>query len=299
MSFVLSCESPVDMPYKQVATRNIPVLFYTYRVDGVDYPDDMGRDPNAMPAFYAMLDQGKLPQTSQVNQFEYEEFFTRLVEQYEGDVLHITLGTGMTQGYANAQAAAATVEEAHPGRRIVVLDSMCSSSGYGMLVDYAADLRDEGQSLDEVAAWVTDNRQCVHHQFFSTRLDFYRRSGRMSGPQAALGSVLDICPIMRLDDKGCIIAYDKVRGKKAAIKRTVSVMFNHAKDGAAYAGKCFICNSNCIETAQALRAAIEEQFPQLAGKIAIFDIGTIIASHCGPGTVAVFFLGDKREPSGV
>ena len=140
------------------------------------------------------------------------------------------------------------------------------------------------------------HRQLVHHQFFSTDLTHYRRSGRISGPAATLGAILNICPIMRLDDLGRIYAYDKVRGKKRAIQTTVDRMERHAVGGKDYADKCFICNSNCRETAEQTRAAVEARFPNIAGKVRICDIGTIIAGHCGPGTVAVFFYGDAREP---
>ena len=118
----------------------------------------------------------------------------------------------------------------------------------------------------------------------------------MSGAAAKLGAILNICPIMRLDDGGRIIAYDKVRGKKKAIARTVDTMEAHAEGGKDYSGKCFISHSNCLEDANALKASLEERFPNLNGKIKICDIGTIIASHCGPGTVAVYFLGDERTP---
>ena len=202
----------------------------------------------------------------------------------------------MTGSVNNARLAAETLREKYPGRRLEIIDSLCSSSGYGMLVDYAADLRDKGCSLEETTRWVRDHCKRVHHQFFSTQLDFYRRSGRMSGAMATLATILNICPIMRLDDGGRIIAYDKVRGKKNAIRRTLDTMEAHAEGGADYAGKCFVCHSNCLAEAQATKAALEERFPHIDGDIRICDIGTIIASHCGPGTVAVFFLGDERQP---
>ena len=116
----------------------------------------------------------------------------------------------------------------------------------------------------------------------------------MSGPMATLGTVLGICPIMRLDDGGHIKAYDKVRGEKAAIARTVKVMEAHAQNGLEYSWKCFICHSDCLETAEKLKHSISERFQRIKDEIRICDIGTIIASHCGPGTVAVFFLGDER-----
>ena len=293
--FILSCESTVDLPFSYINGRDIPVLFYSYLVDGQEYPDDMGRDPQALPGFYKFLEEGKLPTTSQINEFQYETFFEEQLQK--GDVLHIAFGSGMTASINNAYIAAESLRAKCPQRRLIVIDSLCSSSGYGMLVDYAADMRDKGCSMEEIEQWITDNRQSIHHQFFSTDLSFFRRSGRVSGPMAALGTVLGICPLMRLDDKGRIYAYDKVRGKKNAIKETVKAMEAHARKGMDYDGKCWVCHSNCLSEAEALVSELKKRFPHIDGDIRICDIGTIIASHCGAGTVAVFFLGDMR-PAG-
>ena len=254
----------------------------------------MLRDPAALPRFYQFLDDGKMPSTSQLNEFDYESFFEAQLQK--GDLLHIAFGSGMTQSVQNAVQAAQTLRQRYPNRRLEVIDSLCSSSGYGLLVDYAADLRDAGRSMDEVIDWVMAHRQRIHHQFYATRLDFYRRSGRMSGPTAMLATILNICPIMRLDDGGRIIAYGKVRGKANAVKTTVDTMEAHAEGGRGYTGKCFICHSNCLEDAEKTRDAVRARFPLISGDIRICDIGTIIASHCGPGTVAVFFVGDERAP---
>ena len=274
--------------------RDIPILFYSYVVDGQEYKDDMGRDPEALPRFYAFLNAGKIPATSQLNEYQYEEFLEQRLQK--GDVLHIAFGSGMTSSVKNAIRAADMLREKYPNRKIAVIDSLCSSSGYGMLVDCAADMRDRGCTLEETEQWVTENRQNVHHQFFSTDLKYYRRSGRMSGPTAMLGAILNICPIIRLDDQGKIIAYGKVRGKKAAIQKTLDTMEEHAAGGADYRGKCWICHSNCRAEAEETKAALLERFPHISGEVKICDIGTIIASHCGPGTVAVFFFGDRCAP---
>ena len=292
--FVLSCESTVDLPFSYVSERNIPVIFYSYTIDGKEYADDMLRNPEALPQFYRFLEEDKLPSTSQINEFNYLSFFEQQLQH--GDLLHIAFGSGMTQSVRNAELAADELREKYPERKIVVIDSLCSSSGYGMLVDYAADMRDRGCTMEEIERWVIDNRKNVHHQFFSTELKHYRRSGRMSGATAMVATVLGICPIMRLDDKGHIIAYGKVRGKNNAIKATVDAMEAHAQGGRNYTGKCFICHSQCIQDAEKTKAAILERFPHIQGDVRIVDIGTIIASHCGPGTVAIFFLGDERAP---
>lgn len=292
--FILSCESTVDLPFSYVSGRNIPVIFYTYTVDGKEYIDDMLRDPEALPNFYQLLDDGKLPSTSQLNEFAYEEFFEEQLKQ--GDLLHIAFGSGMTKSVTNAESAASKMREKYPNRKLVVVDSLCSSSGYGMLVDYAADMRDRGCSIEETEKWLIDNRNKIHHQFFSTELKHYRRSGRMSGATAMIATILGICPIMRLDDKGRIIAYGKARGKTNAIKTTLDAMESHAQGGKNYSEKCWICHSRCLEDAENLKKELKQRFPNIKGDIRICDVGTIIASHCGPGTVAVFFLGDERVP---
>ncbi len=294
MSFIISCESTVDLPFSYVNGRGIPVLFYNYTVDGKEYVDDMGRDPEALPHFYRSLEAGALPSTSQLNEAQYLEFLEPLLR--EGDVLHIAFGSGMTNSVSNAYLAAEALREKYPERKLTIIDSLCSSSGYGLLVDYAADMRDEGKSMEEIEAWIVSVRNRVHHQFFSTDLKFFRRSGRVSGAAATVGAILNICPIMRLDDRGAIIAYDKVRGRKNAIARTVDTMEAHAWNGSDYAEKCFICHSNCLAEAEATKRAVMDRFPHIKGDIRICDIGTIIASHSGPGTVAVFFFGDERKP---
>ena len=290
--FTLSCCSTVDLPYSYMESRDIPVLFYTYVVDGVEYDDDMGRDPEALPRFYRFLEEGKLPQTSQVNVAAYMDFFEKLLQK--GDLLHIAFTSGQSGSVHNAFLAAEELRQKYPDRKLIVIDSLCSSSGYGLLVDSAADMRDAGRSIDEVAQWVLDNRNRVHHQFFSSNMTQFRRTGRVSGAAATVATVLNICPIMRLDDTGSIKAYSKVRGKKKAVETTVDTMEQCAQGGRDYDDKCFVCHSRCPEDARMLIDAIEERFPKLKGRVRLCDIGTIIGSHAGPGTVAVFFYGNER-----
>lgn len=290
--FTLSCCSTVDLPYSYMAGRDIPVLFYTYIVDGKEYVDDMGRDPQALPQFYRFLEEGKLPQTSQINVGTYLEFFENLLQK--GDLLHIAFTSGQSGSVHNAMLAAEELREKYPDRKIVVIDSLCSSSGYGMLVDTAADMRDAGKSIDEVAQWVLANRNTLHHQFFSSNMTQFRRTGRVSGATAMVATIMNICPIMRLDAAGAIKAYGKVRGKKKAVEATVDAMAEHAQGGVNYDQRCYVCHSQCPEDAQMLITALEERFPRVKGKIRMCDIGTIIGSHSGSGTVAVFFYGDER-----
>ncbi len=290
-NFILSCESTVDMPYPYLKKRNIPVIFYTYSIDGKEYVDDMLRDKDALPEFYDNLKNGKVPSTSQINKYRYTEYFEELLQK--GNVLHIAFGSGMTPSVNNAVESAKELQEKYPDRKIIVIDSLCSSSGYGMLVDMAADMSDNGKDVKEIINMIENYCTKIHHQFFSTDIKYLKRSGRVSGITATVATVLGICPIMHLNRKGSIVAYDKVRGKKNAFQKTVDEMKEHAKDGSDYNGKCFICHSDCIDDAKVLKEMIKKEFTKI-NEIKIFDIGTIIASHSGAGTVAVFFVGDER-----
>lgn len=291
-TFQLSCESTVDLSYSYVIKRNISVLFYTYIIGEKEYVDNMGRSKEAQREFYQLLENGALPKTSQINEFRYEDYFEELLQK--GDVLHITLGTGMTPSYHNALKAAAILREKYPNRKLVIVDSLCSSGGYGMLLDYCADMRDNGASIEEIEKWVLDNRNKLHHQFFSTNLKYFRRSGRVSGPAAIVGSMLKICPLMRLNSAGKIVAYDKVRMMKNAIKKMVEDVLENIQDGSAYNGKFFMYQSNCFDLAKETIEVLEEQIPSIKGRIVLLDIGCIIAAHCGKGTVAVSYLGSER-----
>lgn len=290
--FILSCESTADLPYAYMQQRRIPVLFYTYTIDGQEYVDDMQRSAEALPRFYNCIAAGKLPSTSQINTYRYLEYLEPLLQQ--GDVLHVAFGSGMTPSVHNANAAAKTLREKYPHRKLCIVDSTCSAAGYGLFVDIAADLRDAGSSMEEIEAYLLAHAKRVQHQFFSTDLTMFRRSGRVSGMAATAATILGICPLMHLDNSGHIVAYSKVRGKKAAMQATVQAMEAHAQGGCSYSGKCFIGHSNCPEDAEAVKAQIQARFPQITD-LRVGPIGTIIASHCGPGTVAVFFMGDERE----
>ena len=292
--YILSCESTVDIPFDDLRRRGVPILSYSYFIDGTRYQDLDSQNPDTREWFYGQLKEGKLPQTSQLNFADYEAFFEKQIAK--GDVLHVIFGSGMTNSVQNAVAAAEAVRERHPDRRLEVVDSLCSCSGYGLLVDTALKLKEFGKTFDEVLDWLNNHRRRIHHQFFSTDMKFFHRSGRVSGATATIASVLGICPIMRLDADGFIVAYDKVRGKNRAMNATVDEMERHAVGGRGYTGRCFVAHSNCLTDALEVRRRIKARFPHI-GEVTLYNIGTVIASHCGPGTVAAFFFGDERAPS--
>lgn len=224
---------------------------------------------------------------------EFEAFWEPFLKEGK-DILHISLSSGLSGSYNSACTARDDLKAKYPDRKILVADSRGASSGYGLLVDSVADLRDQGMDIEAAYQWTLDNRLKVHHWFFSTDLTSYKRGGRISGTEAMLGTMLGICPLLNMDAPGHLIPRKKIRTKRRVIEELVKMMEQHVQDGKNYSGKCFMCHSDCIDDANKVRDLIEEKWPQLKGKIVINSIGTVIGSHTGPGTVALFFFGDER-----
>lgn len=291
--YVLSCCSTADMPRSWFEERNIPFACFHFTMDGVQYDDDLGKSMS-FEEFYRRVGAGAMPTTSQVNVNQYVEFFRPFLAAGK-DVLHLTLSSGISGSYNSACIAAQELEEQYPDNKVYVVDSLAASSGFGLLMDLAADRRDAGMPLEELRQWVLDNRLNLNHWFFSTNLTHYKRGGRISTAAAVAGTLLNICPLLNVNDEGKLIIRQKVRGKRNVIKEIVEKMKQHAEGGTEYSGKCFISNSACMEDARAVADLVEAAFPHLQGKVMINSIGTVIGSHTGPGTVALFFVGDKRE----
>lgn len=291
-SFQLTCCSTADMSKEYFDSRNIAYACFHWQENGVDHLDDLYQSINP-DTFYANIKAGAMPTTSQVSVGEFIDLWTPYIEAGQ-DVLHVSLSSGISGEFESATMAANQLNEQYPERSVRVLDSLGASSGYGMLVDYMADLRDEGKSLDEVYAWGTENRLNVHHWFFSTDLTSYVRGGRVSKVSGFFGTALKICPVLNVSNEGKLVPRDKIRTKGKAAKDVVERMVEHAQNGTSYNGKCMISMSACLDDAQHVASLIESQFPALKGKVLINNIGTVIGSHTGPGTVALFFMGDKR-----
>ena len=161
-------------------------------------------------------------------------------------------------------------------------------------MDKVADLKDAGMGIDELKNWIEDNKLRVNHWFFTTDLTFFIKGGRVSKVSGFAGNLLNICPLLNVDYQGKLIPREKIRTKKKVIAETVNKMVLNAGNGTDYSDKCYISMSACIEDAQAVAKLVEEKFPELNGKVLINNIGTTIGSHTGPGTVALFFWGEKR-----
>ncbi len=290
--YVLSCCSTTDLTTEQLKKRELSYICFHYTMNEVEYSDDVWQSITA-DEFYKKLTDGADCHTSQVGVGEYLEYFSKILESGK-DLLHVTLSSGISGSYNSACSAALIARERFPERKLYIVDSLAASSGYGLLMDKLADLRDCGMSIDELNDWVLNNRLNLHHWFFSTDLTFYIKGGRVSKAAGIFGGMLGICPLLNVSDEGKLIARAKIRTKKKVIAESVERMVKHAENGTDYSGKCYICNSDCYDDAKAVADLIEAKFPKLDGKVQIYSIGTTIGCHTGPGTVAVFFWGDER-----
>ena len=294
MDYFLSCCSTTDMTEEWFTQRNVKYICSHYQInDGEMLPDDLGKS-TPFPDFYQAIRDGAMTSTSQISPGEYEEYFDSLLSQGM-DVIHISLSTGLTTTCQSAMLGAEPLKEKYPDRKLVIIDSLNATCGYGLLVEAAADLRDKGMEFDELCAWVTENRNNINVWACTNDLKYLIRGGRVSKLSGTIGQLLNVCPIIHIAPDGSLKTGAKIRTFKKALKHLEETMEGLTNEGTEYSGKVFIGHADNMEGAQMLSAMIEEKFKKLAEKPRINYIGTTIGSHTGPGLVAFAFLGKKRE----
>ena len=291
-NYIISCCSTADLTAEHLKARDIHYICFHFYLNDQQYTDDLGQSIS-FPDFYQAMVDGAETKTSQVNVAEFLEYFTPFLEKGQ-DILHVSLSSGLSGALNSALVARDILQEKYPERKIHIVDSLGASSGYGLLMDKLADLRDNDMAIDDLYAWANKHKLEVHHWFFSTDLTFYIKGGRISKTAGMIGTILGICPLLNMDNEGHLVPREKIRSKKKVIQEIVRKMEQYAQGGLEYEGKCYISQSACIEDAQVVAALVEQKFLRLNGKVEINYVGTTIGSHTGPGTVALFFWGDPR-----
>lgn len=293
MDYVLSCCSPCDLTNAKLRELKVSVMHYKFTLSGKEFIDDGGESiPYA--EFYQAMRDGAVTKTSQVNIEEFTEYFRNILKKEGKDILHVSMSSGISGTYNSARLAAESLKEEFPSLKIIVVDSLCISGGYGLLMELLSEKKDEGYTIEELKDYAEKTKLKIHHWFYSSDLTFYVKGGRISKVSGFIGSILKICPVMDVNRDGKLIPRVKTLGRKKALQTTLEKFASNAIDGVNYDGKCFINHSDCLQDAVSLKNLIEENFPALVGKIEIGDIGTTIGCHSGPGTVAVYFLGTER-----
>ncbi len=291
--YKITCGSTCDLNAEHLKSIGVPYIPYHYIIDGQVFEDDLFQSITR-EEFYGKIDAGALPTTAQITVDDIKDFLEPIIK--EGyDVLHIEFSSGLSGSWLSAKAACEELQAKYPERKVLAVDSLAASSGYGLLVDKAAELKAEGKTIEEVKAWVEENRLRLRHWFFATNLKHLKRGGRVSGPAAAIGTLMRIVPVMDVNSEGKLIVRKKVFGKNAAMKELFSQMKAQAEGGDKYCGKVYMCNSMMQADAEAIAAKVEEAFPSMKGKVEVNDIGPVIGAHTGPGTVALFFFSDSER----
>ena len=243
----------------------------------------------AIKGFYDQLRQGTMATTSAVNPEGWAEVIRPALEAGE-DVLVIAFSSGLSTTYQSAVIAAQELQEQYPQRKINVVDSLCAALGQGLLIWYACKKRDEGLSLEELTAWVEENKLHLCHWVTVDDLSHLKRGGRVSATTALVGTMLNIKPIIHLDDEGKLINVAKVRGRKTAIEYIAGKV---GELGAGYDNEtCFVVHGDCEEDAQTLATIIQEKYG--VKNVHIGYLGPVIGAHTGPGVLALFFMGAHR-----
>ena len=292
--YLLSCCSTSDLNVKHYKDRGIRFICFHYFLDGIEHKDDFG-ETLPINEFYKKMEDGVMTKTSQLNAQDYFNYFESLINEGYKEILHLTLSSGISGTINSARLAVNMINEKYKDVKIYIVDSLAASSGYGLLMEKLADLKDEGKSIEEVRDWAENNRLFINHWFFSTDLKYFVRGGRISKTSGFFGNMLHVCPLLNVNNEGRLIPREKIVGKKKVINAIVQKMIENAKDGKDYNDYCYISHSAVYEDAKSVKDKVEEYFPNLKGKVEIFDIGTTIGSHTGPGTVALFFIGKERN----
>ena len=265
--YIISCCSTADLTEEHFNKRDIHYICFHYELDGAAYMDDLGKTIN-LDDFYKAMSEGADTKTSQINVDEYETYFEEFLKEGT-DILHLTLSSGISGTINSANIAAETLKEKYPDRKIYVIDSLAASSGYGLLMDKVADLKDEGMGIDELKDWVIENRLKVNHWFFTTDLTFFIKGGRVSKVSGFVGNLLNICPLLNVNFEGKLIPREKIRTKKKVIAATVEKMINNAENGLDYDGKCYISMSACRKDAEAVAKLAANDTQKLNDKLEI------------------------------
>lgn len=286
--YVIVTDNTSDLPYSYYKEHGMEYTYLTYTMDGQSY----GKNHElAFPDFYARMRNGSMPTTSQVNAEEAKEVFRPILEQGK-DVLYLAFSSGLSGTYNSVRLAAEELQEEYPERKIVVIDTLSASLGEGLLVDKAVELKEQGLSLEENAAWLEEHKLNLCHVFTVDDLFHLHRGGRVSKVAAVVGTMINLKPVLHVDNEGHLIPLKNVRGRKKSLSGLVSLMEEQIGEWKDKNTKIFISHGDCREDAEYVAKLVKEKFGYET--FLINYVGATIGAHSGPGTIALFFWGDHR-----
>ena len=284
--YIVTVNSTVDVPKEWLEERNVPFIPLKYTIDGETYKDMLGLSSKE---FFQKLRDGKMAVTSQVNPDEAKAALEPFLKEGK-DVLHLGFSSALSGTYNSMRLAAEELREEYPDRKIIVVDSLCACMGEALLLHYVLKLRDAGKSIEEAAKLAEENKLHVCHNVTVDDLHHLQRGGRVSKTAAVLGTMVQIKPMIHMDNSGSLQVIGKERGRKKSLNKIVDMAVEQAKgwDNEII----MITHGDCMEDAQYVAQRVREKMG--IENIFINNIGTVIGSHTGPGVVAVFCMGNER-----
>ena len=286
--YVLISDSASDIDEKQVADWDTPIIPINYYINDKVYENKPDHSEFPVPEFYSTIKNGAKVSTSAVNTVAFIDFFTVYLKQGK-DILYISFSSGLSATYQNALSAAFELKEYYPDRKIEIVDSLCASFGQGLLVYLCAMKKKAGASLEEVRDYAESMKLRICHEFTVDDLGQLKRGGRISSASAFFGSMLQIKPLLFVDNDGKLAAYEKVRGRKIAVKKIADMIAGEISDDLY---PIFISHGDCTDDVNEFISLIKEKFPDR--EYVVNYIGPVIGAHSGYKTLAVFCVGESR-----
>ena len=288
--YIISTDTSCDFPLEYVKQHQLPLVTLFYSIAGVTGENGCPSS-DVLKNFYDKMRAGSMTKTQQASIEDTEKVFREILKEGK-DILHIAFSSGLS-GTANAaRLAAENMMEEFPERKIIVIDSLCASLGQGLLVDYALKLQQQGKTMEETAKWLEDHIQNICHLFTVEDLKYLQRGGRISKTTALVGTMIGIKPVLHVDPEGKLVSISKVRGRKQSIQALVNKMEENIGKYRDEKQPIFISHGDCIEDANYLAELVKERFGY--DEFLINDVGPTIGAHSGPGTLALFFMGETR-----
>lgn len=284
--FVITTDSTVDLPIEYLEREENIVIPLSYIIDENAYEDLGGLSSKE---FYDKVRAGAQPTTSQINPEQVKAVFEKIAKAGV-DILHIGFSSGLSGSFNSARIAAAEIAEEYPEMTIRVVDSLCASMGEGLLLYKANELKKAGKTLFETEKWIEENKLHVCHNFTVDDLNHLHRGGRISKATAIIGTMVNIKPLLHVDNEGHLVSIGKIRGRKKSLVALVDRM------GEQIVGFendiVMISHGDCLEDAEFVKQHVEEKFG--IKNFMINPVGPVIGTHSGPGTMALFFMGNPR-----
>ena len=290
--YVIISDATLDLPLGVLEQHNIHVIPMTFTLNDVSYTHYPDEREISIADFYKAIAEGGLSQSSQIPPIIYQEFMEEFLKQGK-DIYYIAFSSGLSGTYNSGRMVMEQLKEKYPDRKILCTDTLCASIGEGLLVLTAAKKKEEGLSIEELQAWVEENRMNFMHWFTVKDLFYLKRGGRLSSLEALVGTALKIRPVLTTDEEGKLTVYSKLRGAKKELEFLVNALETQAVSPSTQT--IIIGHSANLEQAQALEQLIKEK--NLVKEIIISQIGPIIGTHTGPGLLALTFYGNKPSNS--